>query len=84
LDAVAGADEIIRFGPLAIDPYTVFAKDFSNVTDGKVLCKKFRKFLGRFTRGRNDFMHVAYQIMAEVATSQAGALSIFAILQALR
>jgi hypothetical protein len=84
LDAVAGANEVIRFGPLAIDPYAVLAKDFSNVTDGKILGKKFRKFLRRFTGGQNDFMHVANQIMAEAGTSQAGALSIFAILQALR
>ena len=84
MNTVAGTDHVLRRGPLAVDPYAIFAQNLSDVADWKLLFKKVSEFSGRFTGGQNDFTHVVKQIMAEADLSQAGAISIFAILQALR
>jgi len=40
LDAIAGSDEVVRFGSFPVQPHAIFTEELSDITDGKPFLKK--------------------------------------------
>ena len=40
LDAIAGSDEVVRFGSFPVKPHAIFTEELSDITDGKSFLKK--------------------------------------------
>lgn len=56
LDSIAGANQILGLGPFAVDPQTVFPKNFAHVANWEsALEETLQLFIG-FSRRYDDFL----------------------------
>ena len=62
LNAIAGSDEVVRFGSFPVQPHAIFTEELSDIADGKPFLKKILQLLGTFSSGDGDFLHHPYEI----------------------
>ena len=80
LDAIAGTEEILGLGPLAVDAQTIFSKELANVADWEPALQEICQLFVAFSRWHDDFLVHWSQSASRLGVRQASVQAIFAIL----